>query len=255
LVEHQAQELVMAPEGSQSGSDGNGSAAPPMTEIPDTSIPEARIPEVSMPEVSMPEVSAPSETPTMLSGSGDAAAGANGDAASPNVPPSIESLLANMERRILEAFEQKLAFDETKEKQIDRLHGELQGYRTDLVGRTVKPVLLSLIRLHDDFGKVLDALDREDPAKLTSERLLKLLKGFRDDVELALNHNGVQAFTVETEIFDPRRQRALRAVETTEQGQVGHLAARLRPGFEQGEAILERERVAVFALKQPKTEN
>jgi molecular chaperone GrpE len=163
----------------------------------------------------------------------------------------IPLLLSKMEERILDTFERKLAFDASKEKQIDRLHDELQGHRADLVLKAVRPVFQSLIRLHDDFGKVLDALDREDPNQLNPERLLKLLKGFRDDVELALSDNGVQAFRTETETFDPRRQRVLRTVETTEQTQIGRLEARLRPGFEYGETILEKERVAVYARPQP----
>ena len=167
-------------------------------------------------------------------------------------PPSndIPTLLVGIEQRILDAFEQKLAFDASKEKQINRLHEELQGYRSDLVAKAVRPVLQSMIRLHDDFGKVLDALEREDPAQVTPQRLFEILKGFRDDVELALGHNGVNVYRTDTDVFDPRRQKVLRKVEAIEPGQIGQLAARMRPGFEYGESILEKERVAVYAMPQ-----
>jgi molecular chaperone GrpE len=162
----------------------------------------------------------------------------------------IPTLLAGIEQRILQAFEQKLAFDASKEKQIDRLHEELQGHRSDLVSKAVRPVLQSMIRLHDDFGKVLDALEREDPAQVAPRRMFEILKGFRDDVELALGHNGVNVYRTDTDVFDPRRQKVLRKVDTAEPAQVGQLAARMRPGFEYGESILEKERVAVYAMPQ-----
>lgn len=47
--------------------------------------------------------------------------------------PGLSELLSNMERRLLDAFNQKLAFDNFKEKQIDRLHEELQAYKADLL--------------------------------------------------------------------------------------------------------------------------
>jgi len=160
--------------------------------------------------------------------------------------------ILSVETRLLHAFEEKLAFDAVKEKQLDRLHEELQRHRSDLVAKAIRPVFQSVIRLHDDLGKVLEALAREDPALLTADRLLKLLSGFRDDVELALNNNGVSSFRSETEMFDPRKQRVLRTVDTTDESQVGRLAARLRPGFEYEDNILEKERVAVFALAPSK---
>jgi molecular chaperone GrpE len=174
------------------------------------------------------------------------------DEPAPDQPSSgdILALVATIEQRILLVFEQKLAFDASKEKQIDRLHEELQGYRSDLVAKAVRPVFQSMIRLHDDFGKVLEALEREDPLQITPERMLGILKGFRDDVEMALSHNGVQAYRTDTDVFDPRRQKVLRKVETAEPTQVGQLAARMRPGFEYGENILEKERVAVYAMAQ-----
>jgi molecular chaperone GrpE len=166
----------------------------------------------------------------------------------------IAEMLAAMEWRLLDAFDRKLAFDAGKEKQIDRLHEELQGYRADLVTKAIRPVLQSLIRLHDSFGKILEALDHEDREQLTPERLIGLMRGFREDVELTLEENGVNAFESETETFDPRRQRAMRRTETTEPERFGKVAARLLPGFAQGDTLIEKERVAVYFMPTAKLE-
>lgn len=166
----------------------------------------------------------------------------------PEAPHDLAALVLDLEKNILDAFERKIAFDATKEKQIDRLHAELQGHRSDLVGRAIRPVFESVIRLHDDFGKVLDALEAEDPAKVTAQRLLSLLKGFHDDVELALEHNGVAAFRSEDTKFNPQRQRVARTVKTADASLVGQVAARIRPGFSNGDTLIERERVAVYVF-------
>lgn len=161
---------------------------------------------------------------------------------------AIEGAVGRAAAPLLRAIEDRLALDRFRETQIDKLHMELQTYKADLVSKAIQPVLKSLIRLHDDMGKVLEALEKEEPAQLTPERALHLLDGFREDVELALHHNGVIAFRTEDDTFDPRRQRVLRTVQTDDPDTVGRLAARLRPGFEQGETVLEKERVAVYVI-------
>jgi molecular chaperone GrpE (heat shock protein) len=171
-----------------------------------------------------------------------------GDGRGEAIVQSLTTILAAMEERILEAFERKLAFDSGKEKQIERLHAELQGYKGDLVAKAIRPIFQSLIRLHDDVGKMLEALTQEDPARLTPARLVGLLKDFQEDVELALQDNGVTAFRTTGDDFDPRRQRVLRTVHTMEPPEVGRLAERLRPGFETDQTLLEKERVAVYVL-------
>ena len=165
----------------------------------------------------------------------------------------IELLLAEGVERIVLALKEKHALDRFREAQVDRLHAELQQYKADIIGKAVRPVLQSLIRLHDDMGKVLEALAIEAPEQLTPERMLKLLDGFREDVELALARNGVTTFHADAEQFDAKRQRVLRTVETATPAEVGRVAARLRPGFEQGEQMLEKERVAVFVLAPAKS--
>jgi molecular chaperone GrpE len=153
--------------------------------------------------------------------------------------------------RVRATLEENHALDRFREGQIERLHAELQAYKADLVGKAVRPVLQSLIRLHDDLGKVIEALRAADPTTLDPQRMLVLLQGFHEDVELALDHNGVSAFRTTGEDFDPRRQKAVRTVDVAEPVNVGKIAARVRPGFEQGEAILEKERVAVYVLSEP----
>jgi molecular chaperone GrpE (heat shock protein) len=163
--------------------------------------------------------------------------------------PDLDSLEAAMKAgfyNILKELGDKWALDKFKEDQIARLHEELQAYKTDLVYQSARQLLLGLIRLHDDLGKMIASLRQRPADELTPERFFQHFSDFQDDIELLLGQHGVERFEVGEEEFDPCRQTVLRTVSTSEPGKIGRVAERLRPGFERGEALLQKERVAVY---------
>jgi len=164
---------------------------------------------------------------------------------------TIESAVNAGVERILAAFEAKLAYDASKQIQVDRLHSELQQHRGDLVARVARPLVHGMIRVHDDMGKLLSALRAKSADELTPERFFSLLEGLQEDVEIVLGQNGVAAYREPGGPFDPRRQRVLRKVGTGEEALAGAVAESIRPGFEQGTEILEKERVATYEFFAP----
>lgn len=170
--------------------------------------------------------------------------------ASPSEPaasaPDLASLVAAGFAEVLAELRDRHAHDRFKESQIDQLHRELQGYKNDATSRPVRELLLGVIRLHDDLGKTRAALWQKPPEELTPELFFRQLDELRDDLELLLGQHGVEPFEAPGDGFDPHRQTALRTVPATDSGQVGRLAERLRPGFEQGDRLLQKERVAVY---------
>ena len=156
-----------------------------------------------------------------------------------------DSVAAGFER-VLAVFENKLAYDGFKERQIDTLHAELQGYRDDLVAKAARPLVQGMLRLHDDVGRVLSSLRKKDPAELTAERFFRAIEGFREDLEIVLDHHGVEAYSEPGDAYVPQRQRTLETVATSDPERAGQVAHRLRPGFEHGGEILRKEQVAVY---------
>lgn len=152
-----------------------------------------------------------------------------------------------------QAFDDRLAYDQAKEAQISRLHDEVQKHRQDLLGRAKRPLLNGLVRLHDDLGKVVGALEQRPEEELTPQRFFAALAGFADDLELLLAQHGVEPFRLPGDEFDPRRQTALRTEVTENPQKAGAIAARLRPGFVEGEALLYKERVAVYVAARRST--
>lgn len=147
---------------------------------------------------------------------------------------------------LLRELGDRLACERSQEVRIARLHEELQAYRNDLVREPARQLLRGIIRLHDDLGRIAAALRGTPADELTAGRFFRHLADFQEDLELLLAQHGVERFAAPGESFDPRRQRALRTVPTADPDRVGELAERLRPGFEQGELLLQKERVAVY---------
>ena len=163
---------------------------------------------------------------------------------------AIEALVETRIGRVLEVFENKLAYDRSKDLQVDRLHEELQQHRSDLLGRAVRPLVLAVIALHDDIGKMVSALRKKPREALSPEEFLQLLDSLQEDVVLLLDRHGVEAYREEPgRRFDPKRQKVLKTIATGDRETGGTVAESVRPGFEQSGQIVEKERVSVYRFE------
>lgn len=164
-----------------------------------------------------------------------------------------ETLLRRIDQgfeRLSQAFEDKLAYDQHKERQIEALHSELQEHKRGLLGKAIRPLISSLVRLHDNLGRVaIELRDRQEDA-LSHLEAAQILEEFQDDVEIVLEDNGIRLFQEPTEHFEPRRQTASQTIETPDSELVGLILRRLRPGFERDEQVLQKERVAVYVAER-----
>src|ERR1700722_10950759 len=74
----------------------------------------------------------------------------------------VPDVLAEL-RELRERFDSKIRYDEVKERQIDALHEELQGYRQGLYQQIMQPVLLDLISIYDEMaGQITRVADGPD---------------------------------------------------------------------------------------------
>ena len=147
---------------------------------------------------------------------------------------------------ILGAFEEKLKYDTSKQLQFDRLYKELQEYRSDLVAQTISPFLRGIIRLHDDIGKIFSDLKENSSGELSSDHFFSHLENLQEDIKMVLEQNGVTVYREACETFDPSRQRISQIVPTDDESRSGRLIESIRPGFEYGARILEKERVSIY---------
>lgn len=164
---------------------------------------------------------------------------------------ALKQQLDESTRTLHKTFADKLALDRHKEQQIDALHAEVQEHKRGLLARATRPLLTGLVRLHDSLGRMVEDLRREPPEELTPERFYGILEGFQDDVEIVLDDQGVSLFLEPCERFEPRRQTSRQTIESDDEERVGTIARRVRPGFEQNEILLQKERVDVYVRARP----
>jgi hypothetical protein len=166
----------------------------------------------------------------------------------PKYQGDLSALLSHLEARLLDAFNQKLAYDNFKEKQIDRLHQELQGYKSDLLLKAAQPLIAAMIKLHADASRLIIGISQEDPTKLTAERIIGFFDNFRDEIADLLAARGVAMFLATVgDQFDVRRQSSVGTVETSNLALAGRVAETAQPGFEQGSTVLSKEKVKIYS--------
>jgi len=174
-----------------------------------------------------------------LSSSASADAGKSAD-----LVEMAQSLLTEMQE-LRHDFDTKIKYDETKERQLDTLHKELQTYREGLHFKILRPLFIDLIAMHDDLDKLIEGLSSTENEQMLA-RMIDNLRSFQETVEDILVRNGVELYNLDGDTYVPNKQRVLQVVNTTDPAQDKLIARRLRKGFEYDGRVLRPELVTLF---------
>jgi molecular chaperone GrpE len=142
-------------------------------------------------------------------------------------------------------FSAKLKYDATKERQVDSLYQELQGYREGLHFKILKPLFIDLIAMHDDLGKIAERL-AQNTSDAACSSMHSNLKSFQETVEEILKRNGVESFSIDSDTYVPGKQRIVRVIETLNIAEDKKIARRVRQGFRYDERILRQELIHTY---------
>ncbi len=165
---------------------------------------------------------------------------------------SIEALgdrLSQQLDAIQAILERESRAEATRERVVDRLHGELQEYKQDLLLKVQRPIFIDLIQLHDDIGKMMEARPPADSEPDRTTAVRGILESIQVAIEDILYRQGVEPFAAEGDAFDPRRQRAVATVATDDPARNKTIAVRLRKGFQAGEKLIRPEIVSVYTCR------
>ena len=154
--------------------------------------------------------------------------------------------LSNKLDEMLLLFKDKILYDITKEKQVDKLHSELQTYKQDVIFKATKPLISSIIYIYDDMDKMIQRYTN-NPEELDLKKMMNILETLKEDIEILLEENGITQFSEEFKTkFNPKTQQLIKKIPIGDKEQVGEVVEKIRPGFENVTEIIRKERVAVY---------
>jgi len=158
--------------------------------------------------------------------------------------------LSNKLDEMLLLFKDKILYDITKEKQVDKLHSELQTYKQDVIFKATKPLISSIIYIYDDMDKMIQRYTN-NPEELDLKKMMNILETLKEDIEILLEENGITQFSEEFKTkFDPKTQQLIKKIPIGDKEQVGEVVEKIRPGFENITEIIRKERVAVYVYDE-----
>ena len=93
-------------------------------------------------------------------------------------------------------------------------------------------------------------LDRVKDDLDFSDKSIKMLKGVQEDISILLEENGIEKYKDLDDRFNPTRQQVIKKVTTQNEELIGKVAESIRPGFELGNIVIRKEKVAVYIKKK-----
>ena len=158
-----------------------------------------------------------------------------------------ESKAIELLKELSEKFDKKIAVDNHKNELFDKMYAELNSYKTDIYSKMLKPIIMDIIMYIDDTNKILRDIDKENP-----EKIFRILKDVPDDLLEILERNGVEAFHEDTDIFNAKTQRVLKAIPTEDPEMDDKIESRVRQGYKWDDKVIKPEMIQCYKYSQNK---
>ncbi len=135
-----------------------------------------------------------------------------------------------------------------KDKIIDSLHKELQGYKSDSANKQFLSLVIDIVKIIDDIRKLSNHHRSNNPEESDPVKVLELLESIPADLEDIFSYQGITPYTCDGTVFDPVRQKVLKKIETDDNSLDKTVAESLRPGYEWENKIIRSEIVNVYVF-------
>ena len=143
-------------------------------------------------------------------------------------------------------FDEKIQYDEQKEKAFSKLYEELDMFKNDFVERRMKEVYIDLCLLYDN---VRSYVERDDVQAPENEVARECLEYVIEEILEVLCRRGIERIAVDGDAFDPQLQRALKVEPAENPDGDGKVVRVIKAGFMKENAILRHETVVVARWK------
>ena len=152
-----------------------------------------------------------------------------------------------------ELFRSRLLRVEHEERSIERMHAELQKYKSDLYAQLVRPILMDVIDIRDSILRA----GATYQAKPEGEQSIpnKTFCDYTYDLLDILEKNGVEVYQSKPgDTFEPGRQRAVKKIITHDPELHGKVAQSLSGGYSYNGRVLSAEKIHVYFYEKPAEE-
>ena len=199
---------------------------------------------------------------------------ANGHAANGHVTPSADTvsisaleMIEKMSNEMAALREEtvhlhhavkQLVVQQTMQQNVfDTLHTELSDYKNDFVGARMKPMISTMLFLHDamsqfrnEVGTLIDPPDWLGTNVLSRKLVESNLVHFQDQMDEAMRMCEVNKIEVEEgEIYDIRTQKVISVEPTKDIALDKRVQKIVRPGWKQGGKVFRPTEVAIWKLQ------
>jgi molecular chaperone GrpE len=141
------------------------------------------------------------------------------------------------------AIQKRLAYDESKEKIIDKLHSELQRYKSDIYAKLTDPIFRDICAEIDGIRQIkLHHYEKMD------EVARKHIDTIEEGLMLILDKYHILPFTTEPNTrFSSTRHRKVNHQPTDDDTLVGLVARSISSGFSLEERVIFAEKVTIYS--------
>ena len=151
-------------------------------------------------------------------------------------------------------FVKKIGSIEFEREVGNKLHKELQEYKNDFYFQLIKPTILELIRVRDNFKAGV-----KEFSKKSREEQDRFLRSFIDGIDIILDKNEIEIFETDltdenNQKYNSRKQKIVRKVETQEKEKNGKICELISEGYIRNEKVIECEKVKVYVYKEKRDE-
>ena len=165
----------------------------------------------------------------------------------------IKALNEKMEN-LNNLFVKKIGSIEFEREVGNKLHKELQEYKNDFYFQLIKPTILGLIRVRDNFKAGV-----KEFSKKSREEQDRFLRSFIDGIDIILDKNEIEIFETDltdenNQKYNSRKQKIVRKVETQEKEKNGKICELISEGYVRNEKVIECEKVKVYVYKEKRDE-
>lgn len=158
----------------------------------------------------------------------------------------------NLLQEIKGLIQDRLEYDNVKEKAIDKLNDELHFYRDNFVFQSQKGLFVDLMLLYDSLERILSETGSNEV--ISKERLIESLEVFKEEFLEALYRKDITPFDEHLEYLDFKLHKTIKTVTTDEETENNKVDKIVKRGFLWNDKVLRPEEVIIKKYIKEKKE-